>query len=105
VQSIAAFTRAYMFDEHVRGCVCPSKGYVDEYVRAFKHVETFGVFDEHVCPCKCYVEHVRGSRGSRVNQARGHAYSTIKINKHARLDHRNQIMTGADRTPANNAKQ
>jgi hypothetical protein len=22
-----------IFDEHVRGCVCPCKGYVDEHVR------------------------------------------------------------------------
>jgi hypothetical protein len=60
----------------------------DEHVRAFKHVETFEVFGEHVCPCKGYVEHVRGSRRSSVNQARGHAYSKIKRNKHTRLDHR-----------------
>jgi hypothetical protein len=81
----AAFTRGYMFDEHVRGCVCGMPP---------KHVETFGLFDEHVCPhedytSNTYVEHVRGSRGSRVNKAHGHSYNTIKRIKHIRLDLRN----------------
>jgi hypothetical protein len=36
-----------------------------------------------------FVEHVRGSRWSRGNQVRGHAYSTVKGNEHTRLGHRN----------------
>jgi hypothetical protein len=80
-----------MFDEHVRGCVCPCKGYV-EHVRAFKHVENLGVFDEHVCPRIGYIEHVRRSSGSSVSQARGHAYNT------SIRDWIIETMTGADRT-------
>jgi hypothetical protein len=43
----ALFECEKIVDEHVRTC----KGY-REHVRAFKHVETFGVFDEHVRTCK-----------------------------------------------------
>jgi hypothetical protein len=66
----AAFTRANMFDEHVRAFagvhalvkamsnmfvehVCPCKGRLkatsnmfDEHIRSFKHVENFRVFDD-----------------------------------------------------------
>jgi hypothetical protein len=50
----AALTRAYMFDEHVRGCVglyarakATSNMFI-EHVGAFKHAENFGVFDAHI---------------------------------------------------------